>query len=63
VSRPNPKRPLLPPEERARLRRMAEIATRRGETGHNRAYCKGVADVLRWIDGEEMSAMLQEVTR
>lgn len=58
-----PKRPLLTREDRARLHRLAQKAAENGVTGHNRAYCSGVADVLLWLDGEEMSSMLKEVTR
>jgi hypothetical protein len=57
-----PKRPLLPAAERARLRRMLTNAARNGATGFNRAYCSGVVDVLLWLDGEDLTPMLTEVT-
>lgn len=57
------RRPLLTAEDRARLRRMAAKATANAN-GPNRAYCKGVSDVLAWIaDNEEMTPLLREVTR
>lgn len=58
-----PKRPLLGPEDRKRLARMAGRAEQNGQSGVNRAYCKGVSDALRWLTGENMTDMLQEVTR
>lgn len=59
-----PKRPLLSTEDRARLRKMATKAAKVGETsGVSRAYCKGVADVLNWLDNSEMSPMLLDVLR
>lgn len=55
---------MLPAEDRDRLRRMAAKAAVHGTIGHNRAYCKGVEDVLRWlVSNEEMTEMLREVTR
>lgn len=60
---PAPKRPLMTVEDRKRLRRMADIAEKRSENTMNRAYARGVADVLRWLDGGDMSPMLKEVTR
>jgi hypothetical protein len=50
-------------EDRKRLRRMADIAEKRSENTMNRAYARGVADVLRWLDGGDMTPMLKEVTR
>lgn len=58
-----PKRPLLTAEDRARLRRMAEKALSGSETGVNRAYCRGLADALLWLDGEPMTEMMKDVTR
>lgn len=61
-----PKRPLLPTEDRARLRGLAERAERhRTETGTNQAYAQGVVDVLRWLVGDDYTpaAMLEQVTR
>jgi hypothetical protein len=58
----DPKRPLLSAEDRKRLRRMADKAAQ-NTAGHNRAYCSAVVDVLTWLDSEEMSPMLREVTR
>lgn len=63
MSAPTKKRPLLTAEDRARLRKMAAKALQNGESGLNRAYCKGVSDVLQWLDSEDMSPMLREVTR
>lgn len=57
-----PKRPMLAVEDRKRLRRMAARAEQNGQTV-NAAYCRGVADVLKWLDGEALSPMLAEVTR
>lgn len=57
------KRPLLPAEDRARLRKMAGKAQKMAESGMNRAYCQGVWDVLTWLDSEDMSPMLHEMTR
>jgi hypothetical protein len=59
----DPKRPLLSAEDRKRLRRMAHKAAQNAQTPHNRAYCSAVVDVLTWLDSEEMSPMLREVTR
>lgn len=59
-----PKRPLLTQEDRARVRKMALKAAKVGETSAvSRAYCRGVADVLGWLDSSEMSPMLLEVLR
>lgn len=60
---PAPKRPLLTTVDRARLRRMADKANHNGAIGHNRAYCKGVEDVLRWLDSGEITRLMEEVTR
>lgn len=60
------KRPLLPQEDRARLRALADRAARhREETGTNQAYARGVIDALRWLVGDDYapSPMLVEVTR
>lgn len=61
-----PKRPLLPREDRNRLRSLADNAARhREETGTNQAYAQGVVDVLRWLTGEdyEPAPMFRAVTR
>lgn len=61
-----PKRPLMPTEDRARLRTLAERAEQhRTETGTNQAYAQGVVDVLRWLVGDDYNpaAMLEQVTR
>lgn len=61
-----PRRPLLPTEDRKRLRGLAERAERhRTETGTDQAYAQGVADVLRWIVGDDYdpAELLEQVTR
>lgn len=58
-----PKRPLLGKEDRARLRRLADKAAQNALVGHNQAYCHAVVDVLHWLDGEDMTPMLEDVTR
>jgi hypothetical protein len=59
-----PKRPLLPREERMRLNALAVKARRhREERSSDPAYAKGVEDALLWLTGEDMSALLAEVTR
>ena len=55
------KRPLLPREDRQRLNELA-IRARRHRTG-DPAYARGVEDVLRWLNGDPMSPLLEEVTR
>lgn len=57
-----PKRPLLTTEDRARLRKLATKAESIGEkSGTDRAYCQGVADVLKWLDNAEPSPMLKQL--
>lgn len=58
-------RPLLPREDRDRLRGLAEKAERhKQERTFDPAYAQGVADVLRWLaSNEDMTPLLQEVTR
>lgn len=57
------KRPLLPAEDRNRLLVLAKKAAETGAQ-HNRAYAQGVVDTLLWIAGNnDMSPLLEEVTR
>lgn len=62
---PLPKRPLLPQDDRNRLRTLAANAALNGAEGPSRAYAQGVVDTLRWIVGDdsEMSPMMRDVTR
>lgn len=58
------KRPLLPREERSRLTALAAKAARHArERSTSRAYAQGALDVLLWLTGEDMSPLLEEVTR
>lgn len=66
MPRPPVKRPLLPKEDRNRLRRLAEHAGRfTVEQNATRAYAKGVQDALNWLTGDDstMTSLLEEVTR
>lgn len=57
-----PKRPMLTTEDRVRMRKLAIKAQTLGQQSSlNRAYCKGVADVLIWLDSAEVSPMLKEI--
>lgn len=59
------KRPLLPQEDRRRLRQMSlRAAQHRIESGTNQAYAQGVVDTLRWIVGDDsdMTPMMKQVT-
>jgi hypothetical protein len=58
------KRPLLATADRNRLRSAAARAEAHTVDSPNRAYARGVADVLRWLaDNADPSPMLTEVTR
>jgi hypothetical protein len=61
------RRPLLSTADRNRMRSAAAHAETHADpaTGSpNRAYARGVADVLRWLsDNADPSPMLAEVTR
>lgn len=58
------RRPLLTREARAELRRAANNARSFAERDNpNRAYARGVLDVLHWLDGGDETPMLKEVTR
>lgn len=66
MAKPPVKRPLLPKDDRNRLRAMADKAEQQtGEDSGNRAYARAVVDTLRWLTGDDMtmSALLEEVTR
>ena len=66
MASPQPKRPLLTPEDRGRLRIMANRAHKHTEPDSGspaRAYAQGVADVIDWLNGEDMSDLLRDVTR
>lgn len=58
-----PKRPLLPKEDRDRLRALTTKARGHADESPNRAYAQGVVDTLRWLTGDDMSRLLEEVTR
>ena len=57
-----PKRPLLPREDRTRLRSMAERAGAYLDSPQ-RAYVQAVRDTLFWLLGEDMAPLFKEVTR